>query len=230
MRILVAETSWSTVALTSELLSQNIGVMRASDGDDLLYLADMVHLNAVVLDSRIRGLPVGSAVRQIRQSDPQAGILVIGRTDARDEAARVLDLGADDVVSEATSPAEIAARLKAIVRRRAGRATPRIEVAGLVLDIDGQSVEVQGREMHLTRLEYQLLEFLALGVNTVRTKADILTQLYMLEDEPHSRIVESYICRIRRKMTELGADASMLETVWGRGYMMRDVHAAAMAA
>jgi DNA-binding response OmpR family regulator len=230
MRILVAETSWSAVALTSELMSQNIGVMRASDGDDLLYLADMVRLNAVVLDSRIRGLPVGSAVRQIRQSDPGAGILVIGRADARDEAARLLELGADDVVSEATSPAEIAARLKAIVRRRAGRATPRIEVAGLVIDIDSQSAEVRGQDMQLTRLEYQLLEYLVLGANTVRTKADILTQLYMLEDEPHSRIVESYICRIRRKMTELGADAEMLETVWGRGYMLRDLEAMPMAA
>jgi two-component system cell cycle response regulator CtrA len=84
--------------------------------------------------------------------------------------------------------------------------------------------------MPLTRLEYQLLEFLALGANTVRTKADILTQLYMLEDEPHSRIVESYICRIRRKMTELGAEAGMLETVWGRGYMLRDVQAVPLAA
>ena len=230
MRILVAETSWSAVALTSELMSQNIGVMRASDGDDLLYLADMVRLNAIVLDSRIRGLSASSAVRQLRQTDPAVGILVIGREDARDEAARLLDLGADDVVSEATSPAEIAARLKAIVRRRAGRATPRIEVAGLVLDIDSQTVEVAGQEMQLTRLEYQLLEYLALGANTVRTKADILTQLYMLEDEPHSRIVESYICRIRRKMTELGADASLLETAWGRGYMLRDIEAMPLAA
>jgi two-component system cell cycle response regulator CtrA len=230
MRILVAETTWSTAAISAELVKQNIGVMSAADGDDLLYLADMVHLNAVVLDARIRGLPAASAVRQIRGSDPSTGILVIGRADARDEAARLLELGADDVVSEATSPAEIVARLKAIVRRRAGRATPRIEVAGLVLDMDTQTVEVRGRDMQLTRLEYQLLEFLALGANAVRTKADILTQLYMLEDEPHSRIVESYICRIRRKMGELGADAEMLETVWGRGYMLRDVQSLRMAA
>jgi two-component system cell cycle response regulator CtrA len=183
-----------------------------------------------VIDSRIRGLSAPSAVRQIRLNDPNVALLVIGRADARDEAARVLELGADDVVNEATAPAEIVARLKAIVRRRAGRATPRIEVAGLVIDIDTQTVEVRGQEMPLTRLEYQLLEFLALGANTVRTKADILTQLYMLEDEPHSRIVESYICRIRRKMTELGAEAGMLETVWGRGYMLRDVQAVPLAA
>lgn len=230
MRILVAETTWSTVALTAELMSQNIGVMRASDGDDLLYLADMVRLNGIVIDSRIRGLSAPSAVRQIRLNDPNVALLVIGRADARGEVARVLELGADDVVSEATAPAEIVARLKAIVRRRAGRATPRIEVAGLVLDIDTQTVEVRGQEMPLTRLEYQLVEFLALGANTVRTKADILTQLYMLEDEPHSRIVDSYICRIRRKMTELGAEADMLETVWGRGYRLRDVQAVPLAA
>jgi two-component system, cell cycle response regulator CtrA len=155
---------------------------------------------------------------------------VIGRADARDEAARLLGLGADDVVTELTSPAEIVARLKAIVRRRAGRATPRIAIAGMVLDIDTQTVEVGGQDMHLTRLEYQLLEFLALSANTVLSREDILTQLYMFEDEPHSRIVEAYICRIRRKMADLGADASLLETAWGRGYMLRDVRALPMAA
>jgi two-component system cell cycle response regulator CtrA len=211
-------------------MSQNIGVMRAGDGDDLLHMAEMAHLNAVVMDSRIRDLPAASAVRRLRRIDPRTGLLVIGRADARDEAARLFDLGADDVVSEVTCPCEITARLKAIVRRRAGRATPRIEVGGLVLDIDTQTVEVGGQDMELTRLEYQLLEFLALGAGTVRSRSDILTQLYMLEDEPHSRVVESYICRIRRKMTDLGADASLLETVWGRGYMLRDVHEARVAA
>ncbi len=230
MRILVAETTWATVALSAELAAQNIGVMRAADGDDLIAMAEVAHLNAAVFDSRIRGLSAASAVRQLRQIDQQTGILVIGRADSRDEAARLLELGADDVVSELTAPAEIVARLKTIVRRRAGRATPRIDLGDLVLDIDTQTVEVRGQDMHLTRLEYQLLEFLALGTNTVRSREEILTQLYMLEDEPHSRIVEAYICRIRRKMADLGGDATLLETVWGRGYMLRDVQALPMAA
>jgi two-component system cell cycle response regulator CtrA len=230
MRVLVAETSWAAVALSTQLDARNIGVMRAADAGDLVAMAEVAHLGAVVFDSRMRGLSATSAVRQLRRIDPQTGILVIGRADAREEAARLLDLGADDVVTELTSPAEIVTRLIAIVRRRAGRATPRIDVAGMVLDLDTQTVEVAGQDMHLTRLEYQLLEFLALGANTVRSREDILTQLYMLEDEPHSRIVEAYICRIRRKMDDLGADSSLLETVWGRGYMLRDVRALPMAA
>jgi two-component system, cell cycle response regulator CtrA len=112
------------------------------------------------------------------------------------------------VVTEETPATEIAARLRAIVRRRAGRSTPRIELGRMVLDIDTQTAVIGGEEMNLTRLEYQLLEFLALGVNNVRTKAAILTQLYMLEDEPHSRVVDAYVCRIRREMTRLGADAA----------------------
>jgi two-component system, cell cycle response regulator CtrA len=222
MRILVAETSWPTAAVSAELMCQNIGVMRASDGDELLFMAEMAHLNGIVFDARMQGLAAASAVRQLRQFDPNAGILVIGRADARDEAVRLLELGADDVVTEMTTPTEIAARVKAIVRRRAGRASPRIEVGPMTLDIDTQTAEIGGEEMRLTRLEYQLLEFLALGVNTVRTKAAILTQLYLLEDEPHSRVIDAYVCRIRREMTRLGADASVLETVWGRGYMLRD--------
>jgi two-component system, cell cycle response regulator CtrA len=230
MRILVAETTWATVALSAQLAAQKIGVMRATDADDLLATAEVAHLNAIVLDSRIRDLPAASAVRRLRQASTRTGILVIGRAEAREEAARLLEIGADDVVTEVTSPAEIVARLKAIVRRRAGRATPRIEIAGMVLDIDTQTVEVGGQDMHLTRLEYQLLEYLVLSANTVLSREDILTQLYMFEDEPHSRIVEAYICRIRRKMTDLGADASLLETAWGRGYMLRDPAALRMAA
>lgn len=222
MRVLVAETSWPTAAVSAELMCQNIGVMRANDGDDLLFMAEMAHLNGIVFDARMQGLAAASAVRQLRRSDPNAAILVIGRADARDETVRLLELGADDVVTEMTTPTEIAARMKAIVRRRAGRSTPRIIVGPVTLDIDSQTAEVAGAEMRLTRLEYQLLEFLALGVNTVRTKAAILTQLYLLEDEPHSRVIDAYVCRIRRELTRLGAEASVLETVWGRGYMMRD--------
>jgi two-component system, cell cycle response regulator CtrA len=230
MRILVAETSWPVAAVSAELTCQNIGVMRANDGDELLFMAEMAHLNGIVFDSRMQGLSSTAAVRQLRRLDPNAGILVIGRSDARDEAARLLDLGADDVVSETTCPAEIAARMRAIVRRRAGRASPRIDVGPLTLDIDTQTAEVAGEEMQLTRLEYQLLEFLALGANTVRLKTAILTQLYLLEDEPHSRVIDAYICRIRREMTRLGADASLLETVWGRGYMLRDAARISVAA
>lgn len=222
MRILVAETSWPTAAVGAELMCQNIGVMRAGDGEELLFMAEMAHLNGIVFDSRMQGVSPTSAIRQLRQFDPNVGILVIGRADDRDDAVRLLDIGADDVVSEITCPPEVAARMKAIVRRRAGRASARIEVGRIVLDIDTQTAEVGGEEMRLTRLEYQLLEFLALGTNNVRTKPAILTQLYMLEDEPHSRIVDAYVCRIRREMTRLGANAELLETVWGRGYMLRE--------
>lgn len=222
MRILVAETSWPAAAVSAELLCQNIGVMRANDAEELLFMAEMAHLNGIVFDCRMKGASASSTIRQIRQCDPNTGLLVIGRADEREEAARLLDIGADDVVTETTCPSEIAARIKAIVRRRAGRASPRIEVGEIVLDIDAQTAAVAGDLMRLTRLEYQLLEFLALGVNTVRTKPAILTQLYMLEDEPHSRVVDAYVCRIRREMSRLGADAGLLETVWGRGYMLRD--------
>jgi two-component system, cell cycle response regulator CtrA len=222
MRILVAETSWPTVAVSAELISQDIGVMRANDGEELLFMAEMAHLNAIVLDARISDLPVLSGVRKLRQLDPGAGLLVIGRANAPEERVRALEMGADDVVTEDTDPTEIVARLRAIVRRRAGRATPCIEIGRLSLDMDSQTVRIGGEAMRITRLEYQLLEFLALAPNMVRTKAAILTQLYLLEDEPHSRVIDAYICRIRREIARLGGDADLIETVWGRGYMMRD--------
>ena len=224
MKVLVEEASWSTVAVSSELMSQRMGVMRANDGEELLFLAEIGRPNAFVIDSRMQGIPMLAAVRQLRQIDPNAGILAVARMETPRDIARTLDIGADDVVTHATAPAEVAARLRAVVRRRAGAATPRIAVGDLVLDIETQTVEMNGEEMRLTRLEYQLVEFLALGANMVRSKEAILTHLYFFDDEPHSRVVDVYVCRIRREMLRLGGDPTLLETVWGRGYVLRDAH------
>lgn len=230
MKVLVAEASWSTAAVSAELAAQRIGVMRATDGDDVLLLAEMGQLNAVVLDSRMAGLPLLPAIRQLRKIDRNAGILAMARSAAPLEVARTLDIGADDVVDHATDPAEVVARLRAVVRRRAGAATPRFAVGGLVLDIEAQTVAMNGEEMRLTRLEYQLVEFLALGANIVRSKEAILAHLYFLDDEPHSRVVDVYVCRIRREILRLGGDPTLLETVWGRGYVLRDAQPVPSAA
>lgn len=230
MKVLVAEASWSTAAVSAELAAQRIGVMRATDGDDVLLLAEMGQLNAVVLDSRMAGLPLLPAIRQLRKIDRNAGILAMARSAAPLEVARTLDIGADDVVDHATDPAEVVARLRAVVRRRAGAATPRFAVGGLLLDIEAQTVAMNGEEMRLTRLEYQLVEFLALGANIVRSKEAILAHLYFLDDEPHSRVVDVYVCRIRREILRLGGDPTMLETVWGRGYVLRDAQPVPSAA
>jgi two-component system cell cycle response regulator CtrA len=230
MKVLVAEASWSTAAVSAELAAQRIGVMRATDGDDVLLLAEMGQLNAVVLDSRMAGLPLLPAIRQLRKIDRNAGILAMARSAAPLEVARTLDIGADDVVDHATDPAEVVARLRAVVRRRAGAATPRFAVGGLLLDIEAQTVAMNGEEMRLTRLEYQLVEFLALGANIVRSKEAILAHLYFFDDEPHSRVVDVYVCRIRREILRLGGDPTMLETVWGRGYVLRDAQPVPSAA
>jgi two-component system cell cycle response regulator CtrA len=230
MKVLVAEASWSTAAVSAELAAQRIGVMRATDGDDVLLLAEMGQLNAVVLDSRMAGLPLLPAIRQLRKIDRNAGILAMARSAAPLEVARTLDIGADDVVDHATDPAEVVARLRAVVRRRAGAATPRFAVGGLALDIEAQTVAMNGEELRLTRLEYQLVEFLALGANIVRSKEAILAHLYFLDDEPHSRVVDVYVCRIRREILRLGGDPTLLETVWGRGYVLRDAHPVPSAA
>jgi two-component system cell cycle response regulator CtrA len=117
-----------------------------------------------------------------------------------------------------------------MVRRRAGASSSRIAIGDLVLDLEAQTVSVNGEEMRLTRLEYQLAEFLALGANRVRRKEDILTHLYFFDDEPHSRVIDVYICRLRREIHRLGGDPTLLETVWGRGYMLRDAHPVSTAA
>jgi len=222
MKVLVAETSWEAMSVSAELQAQDVGVIRSEDSDEFCFLAELAEPTAALFDIRLPGLSVRSAVRKLRHVDPRICLVAIDRSDDPLERARALDAGVDDVVAGTTDAAETVARIRAVVRRRAGRATPRIEVGALTLDMTDRSAAVCGTPMRLTRLEYQLLEFLVLGLGALRGKAAILNHLYSFGEEPDSRTVDAYICRLRGEIARLGGDPSMIRTVWARGYMMSE--------
>ena len=114
------------------------------------------------------------------------------------------------------------ARIHAIVRRSKGHAQSLIETGDLVINLDSKSVEVSGTRVHLTGKEYQMLELLALRKGTTLSKEMFLNNLYGGIDEPELKIIDVFMCKLRKKLANASGGKDYIETVWGRGYILRD--------
>ena len=160
-------------------------------------------------------------VRRLRNA--RVGTPVLMLCSGLDSGARVraLSAGADDVLAKPFDPAELIARMQAIVRRAKGFAQASLSVGPLTIRQDSHEVTVEGRDVKLTGKEYAILELLVLRRGTVLTKDAFLNHIYGGMDEPEAKIIDVFICKLRKKLGLVGTD-SLIVTVWGRGYMLKE--------
>jgi two-component system cell cycle response regulator CtrA len=116
----------------------------------------------------------------------------------------------------------LVARIHAIIRRSKGHAQSVIRVGKVLVNLDAKTVDVDGRTVHLTGKEYQMLELLSLRKGSTLTKEMFLNHLYGGMDEPELKIIDVFICKLRKKLAEATGGQSYIETVWGRGYVLRE--------
>ena len=117
---------------------------------------------------------------------------------------------------------ELVARIHAIVRRSKGHAQSVIQTGGLIVNLDSKTVEVDGARVHLTGKEYQMLELLSLRKGTILTKEMFMNNLYGGMDEPGSKIIDVFMCKLRKKLSNASDGKEYIETAWGRGYVLRE--------
>jgi two-component system cell cycle response regulator CtrA len=118
---------------------------------------------------------------------------------------------------------ELMARIQAIVRRSKGHAQSVIKTGPIAVNLDARTVEVDDKQLHLTSKEYGIIELLSLRKGSTLTKEMFLNHLYGGMDEPEVKIIDVFICKLRKKIEKLNADGGgCIETVWGRGYVLRD--------
>ena len=228
MRILLVEPHVATAEAVKLMLeTEGIHVELADGGEDAADQGLIYDYDLILTDLALRDVSGFDVIRRLRSAKNRTPILVMSHDCDLDQRVKALNLGADDFLTKPFHKDELVARINAIVRRSFGHAKSMIEVDGLIVDLDTKFATLDGRSLSLTSTEYRMLELMVLRVGKVLTKEMFLDHLYGGRDEPELKIVDVFMCKLRRK---LGERAGMIRTIWGRGYLLagrEDVSAAA---
>jgi two-component system cell cycle response regulator CtrA len=223
MRALVIEDDpVSTKLIEAALKSENIVFEPTDRGEEGVELAKLYDFDIIVLDLSLPDIDGYEVVRRLRANRVRTPVLILsGRTDPLDKV-KGLTGGADDYLTKPFNKLELVARIQAIVRRSKGHSESIIRTGKMVVNMDARSVEIDGRRLHVTGKEYSILELLSLRKGTTLTKEMFLDHLYGGIDEPELKIIDVFICKLRKKIAALTGGDHYIETVWGRGYVLKD--------
>jgi len=222
VRILIIEDdeiTASTIALF--LRSEGFGAHVETLGEEALEVARLYEYDAIVMDLGLPDMSGVELLRRLRLNKVTTPVVVLSGLADLDTKIRCLGAGADDYLVKPASPAELAARLRAVVRRAKGHAQSIIQIGDLSVNLDVKSAEVDGARVPLSAKEYQLLELLALRRGSTLTKETFLNHLYGEMDEPEAKIIDVFVCKLRKKLAAFTGGKNYIETVWGQGYLIR---------
>ena len=222
MRVLLIEDD-SMVAKSIELSlkAEGFNVYSTDLGEEGVNLGKVYEQDIIILDLNLPDMSGLDVVRTLRAAKVGTPIMILSASTEIELKVKSLGVGADDYVTKPFNREELIARIHAVVRRSRGHAQSVIQTGDIIVNLDGKTVEVHGRRVHLTGKEYQMLELLSLRKGTTLTKEMFLNHLYGGLDEPEVKIIDVFICKLRKKLNLLAKD-DYIETVWGRGYMLRD--------
>jgi two-component system cell cycle response regulator CtrA len=223
MRVLIVEDD-SNTAKSIELMLKSEGyVCDTTDlGEDGLEIGKLYDYDLIILDLMLPDIDGYEVLRRLRQARITTPILILSGLGDLDAKIKGLGFGADDYLTKPFDKRELIARLQAVVRRSKGHAASIIRTGKLLLNLDTRTAEVDGQPLHLTGKEYGILELLSLRKGTTLTKEMFLNHLYGGMDEPELKIIDVFVCKLRKKVTTATGGDSYIETVWGRGYVLRD--------
>jgi two-component system, cell cycle response regulator CtrA len=226
MRALLVEDDLAVSRGIVALLKAAAMVVDAVDtGEEALELARLYDYDVVVLDLVLPDMEGYEVVRRLRAARVETPVLILSGLNRPQAKVKAFSMGADDFITKPFDREELVARIQAVVRRTKGFSQPSLTAGPLVLNLNSREVTVNGQEIHLTGKEYAILELLTLRKGVVMTKEGFLNHLYGGMDEPEVKIIDVFICKLRKKLAQAGAD-NLIGTVWGRGYVLREPSAA----
>ena len=222
MRVLLVEDDLTAARGISLMLKSSGAIVDQTDtGEEALELTRHYDYDIVLLDLMLPDIEGYEVVRRMRLARNDTPVLILSGLSRPQAKVKGLGMGADDYITKPFDRAELLARMQAIVRRCKGFSQPALRVGPLELNLDSREVIVDGKPVHLTGKEYAILELMVLRKGMVLTKEAFLNHLYGGMDEPEMKIIDVFICKLRKKLVQSGA-GDIIETVWGRGYMIRD--------
>jgi two-component system, cell cycle response regulator CtrA len=223
MRVLLIEDD-SAMARSIELMlrSEGLNVYTTDLGEEGIDLGKLYDYDIIVLDLQLPDMSGFEVLKALRVAKVQTPVLILSGNAIVEAKVKALGFGADDYMTKPFHKDELVARIQAVVRRSKGHSQSVIITGKLTVNLDAKTVEVDGTRVHLTGKEYQMLELLSLRKGTTLTKEMFLNHLYGGMDEPELKIIDVFICKLRKKLAAAIDGDNYIETVWGRGYVLRD--------
>ena len=223
MRILLVEDDPTTSKSIELMLTHaNLNVYATDLGEEGIDLAKLYDYDLILLDLNLPDMNGHEVLRQLRIARVETPILILSGADDTESKIKGFGFGADDYMTKPFHREELVARIHAIIRRSKGHSQSIIHTGRVAVNLDAKTVEVEGKAVHLTGKEYQMLELLSLRKGTTLTKEMFLNHLYGGMDEPELKIIDVFICKLRKKLSNATGGENYIETVWGRGYVLRD--------
>jgi two-component system cell cycle response regulator CtrA len=223
MRVLLVEDDSATAQSIEMMLRSESYVCDTTDmGEDGLEIGKLYDYDIIILDLMLPDIDGYEVLRRLRAARVQTPTLILSGLSGLDDKIKGLGVGADDYLTKPFDKRELIARIQAIVRRSKGHSDSIIETGKLTVNLDTRTVEVGGQPLHLTGKEYGILELLSLRKGTTLTKEMFLNHLYGGMDEPELKIIDVFVCKLRKKLASATGGDNYIETVWGRGYVLRD--------
>jgi two-component system cell cycle response regulator CtrA len=224
MRVLLIEDDRTTAQSLELLLKvERFDVYTTDFGADGIDHGRLYNYDIILLDLNLPDMSGYEVLRSLRVSKVKTPILILTGVDRIDDKVRGLGIGADDYLTKPFHNDELVARIYAIVRRSKAQAESVIITGDLRVNLDTKTVKVGNSQVYLTAKEYQMLEFLSLRKGTPITKGMFLNNLYGGMDEPDMKIIDVFICKLRKKLASAASGKDYIETVRGRGYVLREL-------
>ena len=222
MRVLLIEDDPSTSKSIELMLSaEGFNIYSTDLGEEGIDLGKLYDYDIILLDLNLPDMHGYDVLKKLRLSKVTTPILILSGMVELENKVKGLGFGADDYLTKPFYKEELVARIQAIIRRSKGHAESIIRTGKLSVNLDKKTVEIEGQRVHLTGKEYAMLELLSLRKTTTLTKEMFLNHLYGGMDEPELKIIDVFICKLRKKLASISGE-NYIETVWGRGYVLRD--------
>ena len=223
MRVLLVEDDPTAAQSIEMMLRSESYICDVTDmGEDALEIGKLYDYDIIILDLMLPDMDGYQVLRRLRAARVKTPVLILSGLNGSDDKIKGLGVGADDYLTKPFDKRELIARIQAIVRRSRGHSESIIKTGKLTINLDTRTVEVDGQPLHLTGKEYGILGLLSLRKGTTLTKEVFLNDLYGGMDEPELKIIDVFICKLRKKLNAATGGEDYIKTVWGRGYTLRD--------
>lgn len=224
MRVLLIEDDTSTAQGVEFLLRrEGVAVDSTSFGQYGLEVGKIYDYDGIILDLVLPDIDGVEVIRRLRSSNVTTPVVVLSGLSECEDKVKCLDIGADDYVTKPFDGKELVSRIQAVIRRSKGHADSIIKIGKMTVNLQNRRVDIDGKQLHLTGKEYSILELLCLRKGATLTKDMFLNHLYGGIDEPELKIIDVFICKLRKKLTDALGGECYIETIWGRGYTIKDI-------